>query len=246
MTRRKTEKVSQHHKEDLVRNIFSTVSSRYDLMNDIMSFGIHRLWKDAFIKKIPEYSAKLLDVAGGTGDITLKYYREALAHNGKPDITLLDLNSDMLKQAQDNFINHNIINKIKFVCGNALALPFPDNCFDYYTIAYGIRNVSDIERALMEAWRVLKKGGKFLCLEFSHVENDMFQKFYDLYSESFIPFIGGKITGSRDSYQYLVDSIRAFPRQQEFCRLIEKAGFKAVHYDNLSFGISAIHWGYKL
>lgn len=234
------------NKEELVKNIFTAISSRYDLMNDVMSFGIHRLWKNIFINKISEYNIKLLDVAGGTGDISFKYYLKSLNYEESPEITILDLNLDMLKKAQDNLIARNLLNKFSLVAGNALELPFPDNYFDCYTISYGLRNVSDISCALAEAKRVLKRGGKFLCLEFSHINNQLFQKLYDLYSFNFIPFLGKTITGSKESYEYLVESIRMFPEQRKLCQLIEKAGFKAVSYENLTMGLSAIHWGYKL
>lgn len=233
-------------KEKFVKNVFSTVSSNYDLMNDLMSLGIHRLWKDNFIKNIPEYSAKLIDVAGGTGDIALKYYKRAISKGGKPDITIVDINYDMLKSGYDNAINNNLIDKFKYVCSDATNLPFSDNSFDYYTIAYGIRNVVDIDKAIKEAYRVLKERGKFLCLEFSHVRSPNLSKLYDFYSYNFIPYLGDVITGSKESYEYLVDSIRAFPSQEDFAKIISKNGFKMVNYENLSFGVSAIHWGYKL
>lgn len=236
----------QKSKEKLVQSIFSTVSQKYDLMNDLMSFGVHRLWKKIFIDKIPEYNIKLLDVAGGTGDIAYNFYKKALKNHANPEITILDLNHDMLKAGRDNLFDKNVINKFDFICANAQNLPFKDNSFDYYTISYGIRNVDDILQVLKEARRVLKPGGKFLCLEFSKVKNQMISQAYKVYSEYLIPLVGEKVTGSRESYQYLVDSIREFPSQNEFCKLIEKAGFKGVEFENLSSGISAIHWGYKL
>lgn len=240
------EGIVPNSKEKFVQSIFSTVSKKYDCMNDLMSLGIHRIWKRKFIDKIPEYNIKLLDVAGGTGDIAYNFYKKALKHNAKPEITILDLNPEMLREGKKNLIDKNILNKFNFICANAQRLPFDDNSFDYYTISYGIRNVDDILQVLKEARRVLKPGGKFLCLEFSKVKNELFSKFYNIYSEHLIPLIGEKVTGSRESYEYLVDSIREFPSQQKFCQLIEEAGFKGVEFENLSGGISAIHWGYKL
>ncbi len=233
------------NKASFVHKVFSTVSSKYDIMNDIMSCGVHRLWKKSFIDKIPDYSAKILDVAGGTGDISLRYYKKAISHGGNPDITILDINENMLRKCRNNMIDRNLIDKFNFVCADAQALPFADETFDYYTISFGIRNVTSIKKALEEAYRVLKVGGKLLCLEFSKVDNVLLNEIYKFYSFNIIPVIGEKIAGSRESYDYLVESIENFPSQKKFLEMINQANFKSTDYENLSQGIAAIHWGYK-
>lgn len=234
-------KVDAADKPGLVSAVFSSVASKYDIMNDAMSFGIHRLWKDQFCNMIPRTAPSLLDVAGGTGDIALKCHKL-----GIPDVTICDINSEMLSAGRDKAINQGILKGISYVQGDAESLPFPDNSFDCYTIAFGIRNVTNIDKALSESFRVLKKGGKFLCLEFSKVENEIVQKAYDFYSFQVIPRIGGLIAGNPDAYQYLSESIRQFPDQARFKQMIEAAGYGHVSYTNMTFGVAAIHSGYKL
>jgi demethylmenaquinone methyltransferase/2-methoxy-6-polyprenyl-1,4-benzoquinol methylase len=231
-------------KEPLVKGVFSSVASNYDLMNDVMSFGIHRAWKCQMLDLLTDPSKDLLDVAGGTADIALRYWQKTTIY--KPKIIACDINHDMLKAGRDKLINQNILAGIEFACGNAQSLPFSDMSFGYYTIAFGIRNVTHIDQALAEAYRVLKPGGKFVCLEFSSPTNQLVGKIYDLYSFNLIPLFGKLIANDRDSYQYLVESIRNFPKQADFAEMIKKAGFAQVGYKNLSNGIVAIHYGYRI
>ncbi len=234
--------VDKTQKESLVKGVFSNVASRYDIMNDVMSLGVHRLWKDKFITMLaPKLGSKLLDVAGGTGDIAFRFMKAAKDSS----VTVCDINQEMLNEGYKNSIDKNIIKDIEWVCGNAEELPFEDNTYDYYTIAFGIRNVTNIDRALREAYRVLKPGGRFMCLEFSKVSNPALAKFYDIYSFKFIPAMGQFVAKDKDSYQYLVESIRKFPSQEQFAKMIKEAGFSQVKYTNMSGGIVAIHSGWK-
>ncbi|MFI4983856.1 MAG: bifunctional demethylmenaquinone methyltransferase/2-methoxy-6-polyprenyl-1,4-benzoquinol methylase UbiE [Rickettsiales bacterium] len=229
--------VSTDEKEPLVQSVFSTVAAKYDIMNDFMSFGLHRAWKAELAKELnPAEHEVLLDVAGGTGDIGNLY----LAKGGK-SVIISDLNKEMLEQGK---LKHRDP-RISWVQANGEKLPFNDESFDYYTISFGIRNVTNIDRVLAEAFRVLKKGGKFICLEFSDVENKFIKAFYDFYSFKIIPRVGQLVANSPDSYQYLVESIRKFPRATIFRNMIEDAGFCQVEYRKLSFGVVAIHIGYK-
>ena len=230
-------------KDSLVHNIFSSVADKYDLMNDAMSFGIHHIWKRKFVSKIENLDAKILDVACGTGDISFRMYKKAISLRITPNITSTDINQEMLDIAEKRAIDKNILHGIKFVNANAEDLPFEDNSFDYYTISFGIRNVTNIDKALAEARRVLKSGGKFLCLEFSKVDNIILNQIYDFYSMNIIPKMGKMIAGDEESYQYLVESIRRFPNQIEFKSMIQKSGFETVKYTNLSGGICSIHEG---
>jgi demethylmenaquinone methyltransferase/2-methoxy-6-polyprenyl-1,4-benzoquinol methylase len=235
--------VDKSEKESLVRGVFSNVAPKYDIMNDVMSLGIHRLWKDKFIKMLnPVKGSKLLDVAGGTGDIAFRFLKNT--HDGQ--VTVCDINPEMLEEGRKNAIDKNILSGIEFICGNAEKLPFDDSSYDYYTIAFGIRNVTNIPAALAEAHRVLKPGGRFMCLEFSHVQNPILAGLYDFYSFKVIPQMGKIVAGDKDSYQYLVESIRKFPRQEKFLQMIEDAGFSQVKYTNLSGGSVAIHSGWKV
>lgn len=238
-------KVNKNQKQSLVNEIFDSVSSKYDIMNDVMSFGMHRLWKDEFCKKIPNLNSKIIDVASGTGDIAFKLIKRAKIHNQSLDIILCDINQNMLDIAKDKAIDNNILN-LKYVCADAQNLPFEDNSFDYYTIAFGIRNTKSIEKVLLEAHRVLKPSGKFLCLEFSKVNCQMLEKFYKFYSFNIIPKIGKQITGNYDAYKYLIESIELFPESYDFATMISEAGFNNVNYNTLTFGVVAIHSGYKL
>lgn len=239
-------KVADGEKQGKVNDVFHSVARRYDVMNDIMSLGVHRLWKDAMVAKaVPSRRApwRSLDVAGGTGDIA---FRLVEASNRNAHVTVLDINGSMLDVGQDRAQKLNLLNNVDFVEANAEELPFADNLFDAYTIAFGIRNVPNIDQALKEAYRVLKPGGQVLCLEFSDVDVPMLDKFYDLWSFQAIPAIGRAVTGDADSYQYLVESIRKFPNQQRFADIITAAGFERVNYRNMSGGIVALHNGWKV
>lgn len=225
-------------KQPLVQQVFSSVAPKYDLMNDLMSFGLHRLWKKEMLKEInPAPHEKLLDVAGGTGDISHLFLQK-----GGLDATVADLNKNMLAQGRIKFPESNI----NWVHANAEGLPFEDNSFDYYSISFGIRNVTHIDKALKEAYRTLKIGGKFVCLEFSNVSNDTIRKLYDWYSFNLIPKIGSKIAGDKEAYQYLVESIRKFPPASKFEFMMKQAGLELVEYRKLTFGVVAIHTAYKV
>lgn len=236
------------NKQEKVNTVFHSVAKKYDLMNNIMSFGMHHIWKDKFINQLnPSKKAKWqqLDVAGGTGDITFKSLK-ATNNNQQAHITLLDINSSMLKVGKARAIEKKLDKQITFIEGDAQKLPFEDNMFDAYTIAFGIRNVPNISLALQEAYRVLKPGGHFLCLEFSQVTDSIIEKLYNAWSFYAIPNIGKFVANDRDSYQYLVDSIRKFPIQNTFLDMIKEANFKRCTYTNLSMGIAAIHEGWKI
>lgn len=227
----------------MVQGVFGSVASKYDIMNDVMSGGIHRLWKDRFIREIrPRNDFTYLDVAGGTGDIAFRIKARAPGAN----ITLCDLTPDMLAVGRDRAIDKGWLNDFTWVSGNAEALPIPDNSIDIYTIAFGLRNVTRIDTALAEAARVLKPGGRFYCLEFSHVTDPGLAKLYDAYSYAFIPKMGKMIANDADSYQYLVESIRKFPRQADLKSRMEQAGLSQCWYKNLTFGVVAIHCGQKI
>lgn len=231
--------VDRETKTKLVNQVFSSVSSKYDLMNDLMSGGVHRLWKDIFCMMLDNPGACLLDVAGGTGDISKRFFKFAESQKIKPNITICDLNADMLEYGQSKLLDEGIVG-INFINANAENLPFADESFDYYTVAFGIRNFSNISQSLIEAKRVLKKNGKFLCLEFSRPQNMLLSRAYSLYSKIVIPNLGGML-GDKESYQYLIESIQKFPTQEDFADMIKDAGFSNVAYRNLSNGIVAIH-----
>ncbi len=238
-----TKQVEEDEKTRLVRGVFDSVAPRYDLMNDLMSGGVHRLWKDRLIRAIrPRTGLHYLDVAGGTGDIAFRIRKKV-----GPDcrITLCDLDEAMLSVGRDRAIDRGWLDDFDWVTGNAETLPLPDQSVDVYTISFGLRNVTRIDTALAEAMRVLKPGGRFFCLEFSHVEEPFLAKLYDRYSYHIIPHIGERIAKDRDSYQYLVESIRRFPSQRQFLKRMEQAGLTLCRYTDLSFGIAAIHQGVK-
>ena len=234
-------------KQTLVNEVFHSVAQRYDLMNDLMSAGLHRLWKDLMINALNPPRADtpfaLLDVAGGTGDIA---FRAARAAGSGFRATVCDINSDMLAVGRERAGAQHLDDRISFVEGNAEELAFPDNTFDAYTIAFGIRNVPRIDRALTEAFRVLRPGGRFLCLEFSTVDMPGLDRIYDLFSFKVIPPLGRAVTGDAESYQYLVESIRKFPKPGAFARMIGAAGFSRVGWQSFSGGIAALHSGWRL
>ncbi|XP_069475873.1 2-methoxy-6-polyprenyl-1,4-benzoquinol methylase, mitochondrial isoform X2 [Ambystoma mexicanum] len=270
--------VSEAEKGNKVYQVFESVAKKYDLMNDAMSFGVHRLWKDVLLRQMNPYpGTQLLDVAGGTGDIAVRfidYVRSQQEHQLRQEIkskqnlswqeiaksyqqtdegsprgshaVICDINKEMLKVGKQKALRLGTAEGLSWVVGNAEELPFMDDTFDIYTIAFGIRNVTHIEQALQEAYRVLKPGGRFLCLEFSSVSNPLVSRLYDLYSFQVIPVLGEVVAGDWKSYQYLVESIRRFPAQEDFKEMIEDAGFLKVTYSNLTSGVVAIHSGFKL
>src|SRR5437764_4384546 len=234
-------------KQTLVNDVFHSVAHRYDLMNDLMSAGLHRLWKQAMINALNPPRADtpftLLDVAGGTGDIA---FRAARAAGSGFRATVCDINADMLEVGRNRATAQHLDQQVSFVEGNAERLAFPDRSFDGYTIAFGIRNVPRIDAALSEAFRVAKPGGRFLCLEFSTVDVPGLDRIYDLFSFKVIPPLGGAVTGDAESYRYLVESIRKFPKPNAFADMIRAAGFSRVSWQSLSGGIVALHSGWRL
>ncbi len=237
------ETVPEAEKAGRVQGVFGSVASKYDVMNDAMSLGIHRIWKDAMMDWLaPRPGQRLLDVAGGTGDISFRFLKRA----GSGHSTVLDLTEPMLVEGRKRAEAEQLGASIDWVVGDAMALPFEDNSFDVYTISFGIRNVTRPADALAEAFRILRPGGRLMVLEFSQIPNDLMQKAYDLYSFNIIPRMGQAIAGDRDSYQYLVESIRQFPNQEVFLRMIRDAGFENAKYRNLSMGIACLHSGWKI
>jgi demethylmenaquinone methyltransferase/2-methoxy-6-polyprenyl-1,4-benzoquinol methylase len=237
------QEVAEDQKAGLVHGVFTNVASKYDIMNDVMSVGIHRVWKDAMMDWLaPRDGQRLLDVAGGTGDVAFRFLTRAPGASA----TVLDMTESMLIEGQKRAEAAQMADKLEWIVGDAMALPFEDNSFDRYTISFGIRNVTRIPQALSEAFRVLRPGGRLMVLEFSQIPNDGLQRLYDLYSFNVIPRMGQAIAGDRDSYQYLVESIRRFPDQETFAAMIRSAGFEQVSYRNLSMGIAALHSGWKI
>jgi len=234
-------------KQGMVNDVFHSVARRYDLMNDLMSGGLHRAWKDALVSAVhpprSDRSFALLDLAGGTGDVG---FRVVEAGGAGTRVTVCDINADMLAVGAKRAIERELDDRVTFEQGNAEELPYPDKSFDCVTIAFGIRNVPRIDRALAEIHRVLKLGGHFLCLEFSNVDVPGLDALYELYSFRLIPRIGQVVTGDREAYQYLVESIRKFPKPKVFAKLIEQAGFRRVSYRAMTGGVVALHSGWKL
>ncbi len=233
-------------KQERVDDVFHKVAGRYDLMNDLMSGGLHRLWKDRLVALVhpgQRPAFQHLDVAGGTGDVA---FRVAAAGGATTHVTVLDINADMLEVGRARAAKRKLGERLTFVEANAEALPCADRQFDAYTIAFGIRNVPRIERALAEAHRVLKRGGRFLCLEFSQIDLPGLERLYDAYSFNLIPAIGKAVTGDGEPYRYLVESIRQFPDAERFRGLVAQAGFERTSFTRLSGGIVAIHSGWKL
>ncbi|XP_041349717.1 2-methoxy-6-polyprenyl-1,4-benzoquinol methylase, mitochondrial-like [Gigantopelta aegis] len=275
--------VQEDEKENKVHEVFENVAKTYDLMNDAMSCGVHRLWKDYFMEQVaPTNGTKLIDVAGGTGDIAFRFLNCVKSQNrtrGQDNnfnievnlgvetndsdrtlplsednledkfpchVSVCDINQAMLDVGKERATHHGFTRGISWLKGNAECLPIDDNTYDLYTIAFGIRNCTHIDKVLEEAYRVLKPGGRFMCLEFSQVNNPLVQWAYDQYSFQVIPVIGQVLARDWKSYQYLVESIRQFPEQEEFAAMIRKAGFRMVSFENLTFGVAAIHSGFKL
>jgi demethylmenaquinone methyltransferase/2-methoxy-6-polyprenyl-1,4-benzoquinol methylase len=241
------ETVPLSKKQGMVDDVFHSVARRYDLMNDLMSGGLHRAWKDALVTAVnPSKSDKpfaLLDLAGGTGDVA---FRVAEAGGPNVRVTVCDINSDMLAVGRERAVERGLDDRVAFEQGNAEQLPYRDKIFDCVTIAFGIRNVPRIERALVEAYRVLRIGGRFLCLEFSSVHVPGIGALYELYSFNVIPHVGEVVTGDREAYQYLVESIRKFPKPPAFAKMMEAAGFRRVTFTAMTAGVVALHSGWRL
>ncbi len=239
--------VDSDQKHGMVFDVFKSVAGKYDIMNDFMSFGLHRIWKRVMVNNLPlRENAQMLDIASGSGDIAIKIIRKYKAKNVALKITLSDINEHMLENGKNKVIDENLFSYADFKIADVEALPFPDSSFDFITVAFGIRNVTDIPKALKEIHRVLKIGGKFMCLEFSNVENDILAKIYETYSFNIVPKIGRVVANDEASYQYLVESIKMFPEAERFKNMISEAGFENTSYEKLTFGVVAIHSGWKL
>ncbi|MGB8314858.1 MAG: bifunctional demethylmenaquinone methyltransferase/2-methoxy-6-polyprenyl-1,4-benzoquinol methylase UbiE [Aestuariivirga sp.] len=240
-------RVGENEKQSLVNEVFSKAAERYDQMNDLMSGGLHRFWKDDLVTLLnpPRKSTpfEVLDVAGGTGDIAFRIVR---ASGAGTHVTVADISPEMVNEGKKRAQHEGLLGRCDFTVGNAESLAFPNQRFDAYTIAFGIRNVTHIDRTLAEAYRVLKPGGRFLCLEFSHVDMELLQKAYDTFSFTVIPAVGKVVTGDGQPYRYLVESIRTFPKQDDFKAMISAAGFARATYRNLLGGIVAIHSGWRI
>ena len=238
--------VEEHQKPALVRGVFSSVARRYDLMNDLMSGGVHRLWKDAMVEWLnPQPKQRIADVAGGTGDIAFRIAELARTRGGRARVLVCDAGEEMIAEGTER-ARVAAESDVEWVCGDAESLPFPDAGMDAYTIAFGIRNVTHIDAALAEARRVLKPGGRFLCLEFSRVQAPGLDTLYDRYSFAVLPRLGEWVTKDGDAYRYLAESIRRFPSQTQFARAIERAGLSRVKVRNLAGGIAALHSAWRI
>ena len=231
--------VKRSEKQKLVNNVFDSVASKYDLMNDLTSFGIHRVWKNDLINWLaPQNNQRLADIAGGTGDLARKFLDA-----GGGSAHVYDINQEMLNTGKNK---KNLSKKIKWTIANAENIPATEGSFERATIGFGLRNITDRVRCLKEIYRILKPGGRLICLEFSHVENNMIRKLYDKWSFNFMPSIGKQIAGDKNAYTYLVESIRQFPTQPELAQMFSEVGFSRVKYRNLSNGIVALHSGWKI
>ena len=230
--------VKKTDKQKLVNKVFNSVADKYDLMNDITSLGIHRSWKNDLINWLaPQSTQNLADIAGGTGDIANKFLIA-----GGNSAHVFDINKEMIQIGKQKYKNINM----DWTIASAENIPVLNNSFERATMSFGLRNITDRNKSLQEIFRILKPGGRFICLEFSHVENDLFKKFYDLWSLKIMPFMGQKIAGDKEAYKYLVESIRKFPTQAEVSHMLSQVGFSRVKYRNLSNGIVALHSGWKL
>ncbi|RUO29331.1 bifunctional demethylmenaquinone methyltransferase/2-methoxy-6-polyprenyl-1,4-benzoquinol methylase UbiE [Aliidiomarina sedimenti] len=235
--------VDKAQKKSLVAGVFDSVAAKYDVMNDVMSFGIHRLWKRQTLDASGvRKGQRILDLAGGTGDLTAKFSR-IVGPQGQ--VVLADINDSMLKVGRDKLRDMGIVGNVEYVQANAEELPFPDDHFDAITIAFGLRNVTDKDKALRSMLRVLKPGGRLLVLEFSKPEHDVLNSLYDFYSFNVLPQMGGLIANDKESYQYLAESIRMHPDQETLKQMMEDAGFEQVTYQNMTGGIVALHRGFK-
>lgn len=234
--------VTFKEKTEKVQGVFNRVASRYDLMNDLMSGGLHRLWKKSFVDRLPLFpKAACLDVAGGTGDIAFRLSQK----QPSTQISVCDLTLSMLQVGRDRGYNRGLIEPLTWTCASAEALPYPNDTFDFYTISFGLRNVTDFEAALRESYRVLRPGGRFYCLEFSKVQDPFFKKIYEAYTFQIIPKMGALVARDEASYRYLAESIHRFPEQSLLAASLEQVGFSQVSYENLSDGIVAIHMATK-
>ena len=236
--------VPASEKAGLVARVFESVAPRYDLMNDLMSAGVHRLWKNALVDVLhPRRGERFLDVAGGTGDIA---FRIAERIGDGADVTICDINPAMLEVGRNRAVDRGLLRGLVWTTGDAEALPFPDRSFDAYTIAFGLRNVTDIDRALREAHRVLRPGGRFYCLEFSKVTSAPVGRLYDAYSERALPLFGRIVARDAESYRYLHESIRRFPAQRDLAQRMRRAGFERVAWRNMTLGVVALHSGWRI
>jgi demethylmenaquinone methyltransferase/2-methoxy-6-polyprenyl-1,4-benzoquinol methylase len=235
-------------KAGMVARVFESVAPRYDLMNDLMSGGVHRLWKNAMVDVLhPRRGEKFLDVAGGTGDIAFRIVRRVGdGSGGGADVTICDINPAMLEVGRDRAVDRGLLRGLTWATGDAESLPFPGRSFDAYTIAFGLRNVTDIDKALREAHRVLKPGGRYLCLEFSKVTSAPVGRVYDAWSSRALPLLGGIVARDAESYRYLHESIRRFPAQRELARRMREAGFERVAWRNMTLGVVALHSGWRI
>ena len=231
-------------KASMVRQVFESVAPRYDLMNDLMSGGVHRLWKNTLVDVLnPRPGERFLDVAGGTGDVAFRIHRR---QGERPDVSVCDINDAMLAVGRDRAADRGLLKGLSWTTGDAENLPFPDRSFDGYTIAFGLRNVTDIDKALSEAHRVLKPGGRFYCLEFSKVTSAPIGRVYDAYSSRALPFFGRIVARDAESYRYLHESIRRFPPQRELARRMREVGFANVAWRDMTLGVVALHSGWRI